>query len=638
MPLRTNFDKGTLINPYQGIQTATQNALAYMTEDAKLKALEKEAAATQAYREATLGIQQAEAKRAADKYAQELADRQANIEFAQGVLMHEGKDWSGVGNALNANPTAITDYMGFNSNDTPEMIKKKAALQAGLSDWYTAQGTPMYKSEIMQDILKERAKAGKASTPEIEASLAAAMTAEAKEREAKSKAELDKAALYSKAADEAEIKKLGFDKDITVANIRANSKGGSSAGNKKVNYTPIGVKDAGSIKTYISNQISPLGITIGEGDLDKLIAAGVADKYSEADVLAAAQKGVEAGYIDNTFNLQAAAEALKSMPKNGNTESAFSRSNGTLDLSVLDKSIAANRAAAARSTQNAANYLLDPETQRAIKGKAAVDRYIAGLNIPAANNIVSNEVAGIDKTILDPVVTSGGTSTKKDRTNAIADDNGLNKDGTLNKAALDAINKSLEGTGGTLPNVPLRPEEADNIVNLLRNKPADTGKKTDTKQLEYNPYRTSRDQAVADYNIASSNMQLSPVETGVQQVVNRAKYLGSLYGEGAARGMIGLDNVGTAIGNLFRPRNAQNSYMSAEEGFKRFDKTGDRIVDFITGQSPEQIDSRLAIIEQAKVNAAAKDLAAKMGIPYSKAWDIVNASKNYQNPLRKEYK
>ena len=79
-----------------------------------------------------------------------------------------------------------------------------------------------------------------------------------------------------------------------------------------------------------------------------------------------------------------------------------------------------------------------------------------------------------------------------------------------------------------------------------------------------NPYQSVRDQATTEYNRLAEDNTISPVNKALQQLGQRAKYGASAAGELVNAGLVGLDNAGTAIGNLFRVE--QKPYMSIEQG------------------------------------------------------------------------
>ena len=75
MPLKTNFDRGALINPLQSAQTALTDIQQYATDEAKLALAKEEAAKNEAYRREVLGIQQAQEQRTADEAARVSTER-----------------------------------------------------------------------------------------------------------------------------------------------------------------------------------------------------------------------------------------------------------------------------------------------------------------------------------------------------------------------------------------------------------------------------------------------------------------------------------------------------------------------------------------------------------------------------------
>jgi len=150
------------------------------------------------------------------------------------------------------------------------------------------------------------------------------------------------------------------------------------------------------------------------------------------------------------------------------------------------------------------------------------------------------------------------------------------------------------------------------------------------------PYQNIKDTAVKDYKASENNPNLSEIQAAIKQLSDRAKYAAGSVGEVSANALIGLDNIGTYVGNQFRPRNAQNKYITLPEGHNRFVKTGDVISDFITGNTKKQIESRKKVAEQFKnkpinlinsnegivkagITKAAEQLSKQRNIPYKLA-------------------
>lgn len=138
-------------------------------------------------------------------------------------------------------------------------------------------------------------------------------------------------------------------------------------------------------------------------------------------------------------------------------------------------------------------------------------------------------------------------------------------------------------------------EKADKLIRDTDEGTAASNAKAITEAVESssNPYSEVRKQAISAYKNLKDDKTLSPIEQGALQLLQRGLYGASVLGEGVniASGGIGdartgIDNLGIAIGNMFRPQNAPRPYMSLQEGRDRFKGTS-------AGPTP-QTDAQLA--------------------------------------------
>lgn len=546
----------------------------------------------------------------ADRLAKE---REANIEFGSKLPeMMDQKTWMAAGDFLNQSDIAkmITDRLGYVEGEAPEVRAAKEAAQLELSKSYDEAGQKQYLSESIGQEISARIAAGLPVTQDMLTQYTGAkkeeLTSAQKASEAASKLAGEKRAAADKTLLELEKLREKY----------ASNKTGSGTGAKGFkDKGPIDIKEAEAIKSYISKQISPFGISLGEGDLDKLIAAGVREGYSAQDILKAGQSGVDKGFIDTTFDYEKAIRALPDDPQSARFGGNGSSYGQIMDLNSLSALQTRQLAEATQARQKAAYELLSPEEKRAAKAKeslAGIMAKIEGFNVPGQT---------VPKAEVD---TSPQNESKKEEIKKVVEkiEGGLNKDGTLNADATKAINDSLKQMG-IKEKVPkgTTAEKANQLVEKL------------TEESKVGPYKQVQQQAIEEFKRVNKDMSLSEVEAALAKLRERGKYLGAGFGQLSANALVGLDNLGTSVGNMFRPRNAQVPYMSTEEGYKRFGVVGDQITDYLTGNVPSQIKSRQDVAASAQrptqspltqqaeagLNNAAIALAKQRGIPYEKA-------------------
>lgn len=433
MPLQTNFGTSTYVDPAKNLREALMQGVVIIKD-----------------------LRDAEIQAKKDKLV--LDKERAGMEFAEGTLTHEGKTWMPTGDLLNRGALDITNKMEFKDTDTPEVRAEKERLQQGLSDWYDTQGQKMYESEKMADILAQRKKSGAIVTPEMYAAMAGAKKAEIDIRQKKSEAESKAAETSSKARDEylleaAKMDAKTFDKGITS---KSSKEGGY---NKPITYDAA-MKKREAVKKDVGTWMSE---NIGVGGIELFFDEALKNKLTEAEVDSIIGAVTERGAFDDTFDAKKAKAYIQKAVKNPKIATKDYTSNPN---SAVAKELAVSAATQAQQAKTKAlGYLTEPEDARKTIAKTNFDKYMSELLSKTSNTTKDSDKVNTD-TKQNIKQNDKDTKTTK-TTKKVLDVGGLNKDGTLNKDARNAINEALKGIGGRLPDVKLKPEEADAVVNNL---------------------------------------------------------------------------------------------------------------------------------------------------------------------------
>lgn len=496
-----------IIDPFEGVRNSLQQTNATLgqmiAQDAQSKdeAYRREALKLQqadklrdeAYRRDALALQQTAAQREADKYNQELADRA----FAQKTFA-----------AYNETPTidystlpaqlANTDRGRKVLEDitlTPEEIANptmpsaitKTKNQQILADEYLKSGQPMLESERFKAAMASTAKGADGMIPlsmqekqlAMESAERAAMTAKS-ERAQKTLEELVK--------DRSELQRAGLKDATTLSAAEIRSEGhGLGKKDKKDEKIPKAT-DYEATKKLLNEKYSfgPFG---DKTKVDEIIATAAAAKMSPDELYGIVSGVEERGIIDNTFDKEKALLGIlaKKPVLTGDAGTGSpARTPGkfaSLDpMAGYAELLKQKDAAYKQAVANAANMPLtqaDVIAARNAKGATQLDELIAKLGATASKAEVKPEARDIPA----PVTAVDEKSVKVDKTEKTAS-GGLNKDGTLNKEAWDAINESISHTGKILPEK-VTPAEANIIVDTLLKDSAIRG--YDKKSLGFTP-------------------------------------------------------------------------------------------------------------------------------------------------------
>ena len=550
-----NFQQGHYVDPFAGLQATLGGISDRRDRNAEVVA-----------RLAQQELENSRAARAEQRVIDDRAlatnEKNSAVDFGTAVLNHGGKTWNDFGNQLNANADRVTSAMALTDeemkNPLSESAKAKMNLQQGLSDTYDKSGQKMYESEKMNDILNSRKQSGQLITNVMLSAMAGAKKAEEEQRQALSKTDLGLAKDYKDNADKMMLERIKLGSGERNADARSSSGSGSSKEDKSHGAS---VKDIKTIKDYISGEISPMGISIGEGALKKSLDEAISKGMSQADILKNFAPAIDRGWLDTTFD---PSKVGTSVSKGGGS-SGFNKVVGRSDFSGLDRLEAENRIAATNAAQDAKSVLMDPNDSRALKARTMFDNYMGELNkrnISAPTTSAEGVKTGSNGTSID---TSSSKGTKAETVDSVA--GGLTDKGVLNADATKSINDRLSEMGIRRIAAGMTPEEANTTVSTLMKPRNIMASLSDTTE-SVNPYQTVKDQAVENYNTLNARTDISPVNKAVQQLAERVKYGTGTVGDLSSRALIGLDNMGTTIGNAFRVE--QKPMMSVKEGQKAF--------------------------------------------------------------------
>lgn len=486
-----------IIDPLEGVRNSLQQTSAILGQMIGQDEQRAERLRDEAYRRDALALQQAAAKRGADKYNQELADRTFAQKTFAAYNQTPTRDYSALPSQLTDTDRgkAVIEAMSLTpeelANPTMPSAIAKMKNQQILSDEHNKSGQTMLESERFKNAMAATAKGADGMIPlsmqekllAMESAERAAMTAKS-ERAQKAIEELSK--------DRSELQRAGL-KDATTlsaAEIRADSRGsGKSGGGKNDSKDPKTPKweSYGALKTGLNSEYSftPFGDAKNVTDvIDKASAAGM----SPDDLSGIVSKHTKRGLIDNTFDTEkvlADIAAKKPVLTGGGYAGSNTRAGKFASLDpmagyaeLLKQKDAAYRQAVA----NAANMPLtqaDVLAAREAKGAAQLDELIAKLGATTSKAEVKPETRNVPA----PVTAVDEKPVKTDGTKKMASD-GLNKDGTLNKEAWGAVNESIAYTGKRLPER-VTPAEANIIVDTLLKDSAIRG--YDKKSLGFTP-------------------------------------------------------------------------------------------------------------------------------------------------------
>ena len=456
MPLRTDFSRQN-IDPYAGMRQALQTAGSTFTDLAKMEAAEKQAAADTAYRQQVLGMQQAAAKREADKYAQELADRTFAQKTFAAYNQTPTRDYSTLPAQLTDTEKgkAVINDMSLTAEElaNPNMPSAIAKMknQQILSDIHNKSGQTMLESERFKNAMAATAKDADGMIPLImqekllgmESAERAAMTAKS-ERAQKAIEELSK--------DRSELQRAGL-KDATTlaaAEIRAAEGRGGSKKDAKDEKTPKW-EDYETLKKGLNEKYSFW--KFGDaGNVAAVTSAAAAAKMSP-DELYGIVSGLEERGLDNTFNRDKvlAAIAAKKPVLTGVDTSSTTRTPGkfySLDpMAGYRELLKQKDAAYAQAVANTANMPLtqaDVIAARNAKAATQLDELIAKLGTTADKVEIQPEIKNT------AVMPSPETKKEKSKT-AKNETSGAKKEFDVNDLFANVPDKKEVNTVATSP-------------------------------------------------------------------------------------------------------------------------------------------------------------------------------------------
>lgn len=551
-----------IIDPLEGMRNTLQQTSTTLGQMIGQDEQRAERLRDEAYRRDALALQQTAAKRDTDKYNQELADRTFAQKTFAAYNQAPTRDYSAL-------PTQLTDTekgksvindMSLTSeelaNPTMPSAIAKMKNQQILSDTHDKSGQTLLESERFKAAMASTAKGADGMIPlSMQEKLLGMESAERAAMTAKSERAQKAAELLSK--DRSELQRAGL-KDATTlaaAEIKAEGKGGGSKKDKKDNTPKWG--DYGKLKEALDEEYSftPWGDAKNvTAVMDRASAAGM--KPDELSGLIS--KHTIRGLVDNTFDTEKVLADInaKKPVLTGGDNGSTTRTPGkfaSLDpMAGYGELLKQKDAAYKQAVANTANTPLtqaDVLAARSAKGATQLDELIAKLGTTAGKAEVQPETRNIPA----PVTAVDEKSVKSKE---VAMRGGLNKDGTLNKEALSAINESIAYTGKRLPEM-VTPVQANTIVDTL----------------------------IKDHEIRSGGGETLP---GVAQLTNAQKAYKEL--------------VGPVTRNSTVNHNAEWYPMALQAAKEKAEQTGDewayvrdpntnKIVDTVPGKSGALIDT-----------------------------------------------
>ena len=402
-----------IIDPLEGVRNSLQQTSATIGQMIGQDEQRAERLRDEAYRRDALALQQTAAKREADKYAQELADRTFAQKTFAAYNQTPTRDYSALPSQLTDTDRgkAVIEAMSLTpeelANPTMPSAIAKMKNQQILSDIHNKSGQTMLESERFKNAMAATAKDADGMIPlsmqekllGMESAERAAMTAKS-ERAQKAIEELSK--------DRSELQRAEL-KDATTlsaAEIRADSRGsGKSGGGKNDSKEPkiYAAKDYEAIGDLLNTKYSwgPFG---DRNKVATLTSAAAAAKIDPNELYGIVSGLEDRGLIDNTFDKEKALnEILAKKPvltgggyvgSNAGTSRAASLNPMAGYSELLKQKDVAYRQAVA----NAANMPLtqaDVLAAREAKGAAQLDELIAKLGATTGKAEVKPEAREI---------------------------------------------------------------------------------------------------------------------------------------------------------------------------------------------------------------------------------------------------
>lgn len=517
-----------IIDPLEGVRNSLQQTNATIGQMIGQDEQRAERLRDEAYRRDALALQQTAAQREADKYNQELADRA----FAQKTFAAYNqtpiRDYSALPSQLTDTDRgkAVIEAMSLTpeelANPTMPSAIAKMKNQQILSAIHNKSGQTMLESERFKNAMAATAKDADGMIPlSMQEKLLGMESAERTAMAAKSERAQKAIEELSKDKGTIELNALKSATTLSAEETKANSRGsGNSGGGKNDSKEPKTpswedydkyreklYKDYAYTKLWDAKDVDTVmdraeALGVKPDDLNKIIKANTERKWD-----------------DNTFRTEQVLtdlEAKKPVLTGGGYAGSTTKTPGkfaSLDpmagyAELLKQKDAAYRQAVA----NAANMPLtqaDVLAAREAKGAAQLDELIAKLGATTSKAEVKPETRNVPA----PVTAVEEKPVKTNNTKKMASD-GLNKDGTLNKEAWDAVNESIAYTGKRLPER-VTSAEANIIVDTLLKDSAIRG--YDKKSLGFTPLTNTQKEYM---EFASPSTRSSTVDRNAEWYPN----------------------------------------------------------------------------------------------------------------------
>ena len=401
-----------IIDPLEGVRNSLQQTNATLGQMIGQDEQRAERLRDEAYRRDALALQQAAAKREADKYNQELADRTFAQKTFAAYNQTPTRDYSALPSQLTDTDRgkAVIEAMSLTpeelANPTMPSAIAKMKNQQILSDEHNKLGQTMLESERFKNAMAATAKGADGMIPlsmqekllAMESAERAAMTAKS-ERAQKAIEELSK--------DRSELQRAGL-KDATtlsVAEIRADSRGSGKSGEKNDPKEGTAPKwdSYPALKKALNEEYSLTGLMDAK-NVTKIMDKAEATGMKPDEVNKIVKTYTNRGFFDNTFDTEkvlADIEAKKPVLTGGGYAGSNTRAGKFASLDpmagyaeLLKQKDAAYRQAVA----NAANMPLtqaDVLAAREAKGAAQLDELIAKLGATTSKAEVKPETRNV---------------------------------------------------------------------------------------------------------------------------------------------------------------------------------------------------------------------------------------------------
>jgi hypothetical protein len=395
-----------IIDPLEGVRNSLQQTSTTLGQMIGQDEQRAERLRDEAYRRDALALQQTAAKRDADKYNQELADRTFAQKTFAAYNQTPTRDYSAL-------PTQLTDTekgksvindMSLTSeelaNPTMPSAIAKMKNQQILSDVHDKSGQTLLESERFKAAMASTAKGADGMIPlSMQEKLLGMESAERSAMTAKSERAQKAAELLSK--DRSELQRAGLKDATTLAAAEIRAAEGKGSGNKKdkKDDTPKW-KDYETLKEGLNSKYSFW--KFGDAENVAAVTSAAAAAKMSPDELYGIVSGLEERGLDNTFNrdkvlttIAAKKPVLTGSEGTGSTTKTPGKFASLNPMAGYDELLKQKDAAYRQAVANTANTPLtqaDVLAARSAKGATQLDELIAKLGRTAGKAEVQPEV------------------------------------------------------------------------------------------------------------------------------------------------------------------------------------------------------------------------------------------------------